>query len=234
MWRRSTAAGQSLDATGLRLYFKVTRVTGAITVGLVLLLIALVVTLSGSPLVVAQTNGTLAAKSLAEGTSGVHACQSGELLPAGTSAIRLTLVAAVGPQVSVSVLSGNQILTSGVTGSGWTSGAVTIPVKPLPHAVSNVRICFGLGPTAEAVDLVGSSTSNTVAARGSTGVSLHGRFTVEYMKPGSSSWWSSARTVARHLGLGRAPSGSWVALLLSVLMGTAVATAVWLLVKDLG
>lgn len=206
---------------------------GAIVVGLVLLAIALAVTLSGRPLVAVQTNGVLAAEPLAEGTSNSRACQNGELLPAGTSEIRLTLVAAVGPQVSVSVFSGRRLLTSGVTGSGWTSGAVTVPVKPFPHPISNVRICFRLGPAAELVQLLGSPTRRVVAATTSTGVPLRGRFTVEYMKPGLHTWWAAPRRVARRLGLGRAPSGSWITLLLLALMGIAIVTALRTLVEDL-
>ncbi|HEY5286220.1 MAG TPA: hypothetical protein VIJ50_03850 [Solirubrobacteraceae bacterium] len=207
--------------------------TGAIVLGLLVLVAALLLTLSGSPLIVAQTNGVPATSLLAEGTSGARACQSRELLPAGTSAIRLTLVAAVGPRVSVTVLSGTRTLTSGVTRSGWTSGAVTVPVKPFQHAVSNVTICLELGPAAEAVALSGERTSRAAAARLSTGVPLSGRFTVEYMKPGYNSWWGLESRIATRIGFGRAPSGSWVALLLLLLMGISVATAIWLLVEDL-
>jgi hypothetical protein len=233
MWRRPSADKESLDAAGSHLAFKVTRVTGAIALGLLVLAVALVVTLSGSPLFVAQTNGVLTTEPIGSGQSGARACQSGELLPAGTSAIRLTFTAAVGPRVSVSALSGNRVVANGTTGSGWTSGAVTVAVKPLPRPVSNVTICFRLGPAAEAVELDGSQTGPSVAARETSGAPLPGRFTVEYMKPGSNTWWGLARKVARRFGLGRAPSGSWIALLLLVLMGTSVATAVWLLMEDL-
>jgi hypothetical protein len=213
---------------------RLTRTTGALVVGLALLAIALVVTLSGSPLVVTHTNATPANEPILEAGSGSNACQAGEVLPAGITAVRLTLVAAVGPRVSVRVLSGAHVLTSGVTTSGWTSGAVTVPVKALPHAVGPVRICFALGPSAETVQLGGLRTSAATAARSFSGAPLAGRFTVEYMRAGSSSWWSLAKTVARHMGLGRAPSGTWIALLVLLLMGTAVVTASWLIVKELG
>ena len=137
--------------------------------GLALLAIALVLTLSGSPLVVTHTNATPASEPILEAGSGSKACQSGEVLPAGTTAIRLTLVAAVGPRVSLSVLSGTRVLTSGVTASGWTSGAATVPVKALPRAVAPARSALGLGPSAETVQLGGSRTNATTAARGSLG-----------------------------------------------------------------
>lgn len=213
---------------------RLTRTTGALVAGLALLAIALVLTLSGSPLVVTHTNATPASEPILEAGSGSNACQAGEALPGGTTAIRLTLVAAVGPRVSLSVFSGARVLTSGITAGGWTSGAVTVPVKALPHAAAPVRICFKLGPSAETVQLGGSRTSATTAARSLSGVPLPGRFTVEYMRRGDSSWWSLAKTMAIHMGLGRAPSGTWVALLVLLLMGTTVATASWLIVKELG
>jgi hypothetical protein len=212
---------------------RLTRTTGALVTGLALLAIALVITLSGSPLVVTHTNAIPANEPILEAGSASNACQAGEALPAGTTAIRLTLVAATGPRVSLDVLSGGRVLASGVTAGGWTSGAVTVPVKALSHSVAPVRICFKLGPSAETVQLGGSRTSATTAARNLSGAPLPGRFTVEYMRRGDSSWWSLAKTAARHMGLGRAPSGTWVALLVALLMGTVLATASWLIVKEL-
>ena len=213
---------------------RLTRTTGALVSGLALLAIALVITLSGSPLVVTHTNATPASEPILEAGSYSNACQAGEVLPAGITAIRLTLVAAAGPRVSLSVFSAGRLLTGGVTGSGWTSGAVTVPVKALSHASAPVRICFKLGSSAETVQLGGMRTSAVTAARNFSGAPLPGRFTVEYMRAGSSSWWSLLKTSARHMGLGRAPSGSWVALLVLLLMGTVLATASWLIVKELG
>jgi hypothetical protein len=120
-----------------------------------------------------------------------------------------------------------------VHGSGWTSGAVTVPVKPLAHAVSGAQICFKLGRSVETVQLGGSPTNAALAARDLNGKALPGRFTVEYMRSGNGSWWSAAETTARHLGLGRAPSGTWVALLLLISMGAVLAIASWLVLKEL-
>jgi hypothetical protein len=210
-----------------------TRVGVALGAGLALLVIALVVTLSGSPQVLANANATPSDEPILEAKSGAGACQDGELVPAGISGIRLTLVADAGPRVSVSALSGTHVLTSGTAGSGWTSGAVTVPVKVLAQPVAGARICFKLGPSVETVQLGGSRTSAAVAATNLHGRPLPGRFTVEYIRSASRSWWSTAETVARHIGLGRAPSGSWVALLLLAGMGAVLATASWLLLREL-
>jgi hypothetical protein len=204
----------------------------ALAVGLVLLAIAIARTLSGSPVVVLRANPTLANGVLASTATGAQACQTEALLPGGTSAIRLTLTAEVGPRVSVQALSGARLLTSGVVGDGWTGGAVTIPVKSVTRTTHGVRICFKLQPGPEAVGFVGSATSTAVAARSGEGQPLPGRIKIEYLQRGKSSWWSSAPEVARRLGLGHAPSGTWIALLLVVSMGALLAGASWIVLKE--
>jgi hypothetical protein len=209
------------------------RVGLTLAVALALIAAALGVTLSGSPLVVAGESSTRARESLAETYGAAGACQAGEVLPAGTSAIRLTLSSVTGPRVKVSALSGARVLTSGAVGSGWTSGAVTVPVGPVARTASNVRICFSLGPTVEQVAIMGSPTSPAVAARGSEGAPLPGRIRIEYLRAGHSSWWSLASSVARRMGLGRAPAGTWIVLPLLALMGAVVLTASWLILREL-
>jgi hypothetical protein len=112
---------------------------------------------------------------------------------------------------------------------------MTLPTKSLPPSLAPIRILFQPGPSADTIPLGGSPTNALKAARSNlSGAPLPGRFTVEYMRRGDSSWWSLAKTAARHMGLGRAPSGTWVALLVLLLMGTVLATASWLIVKELG
>jgi hypothetical protein len=210
-----------------------TPATVALAVGLALMAIALAIVLSGSALVVAHANNSPADQPILRATGHTGACQEGEVLPADISAIRLILVAVVGPSVSITLASGGRQLAVGVTASGWTSGAVTVPVKAPPRAVPGARICFKLGQSAEGVEVGGSHTSAALAARTLGGKVLPGRFTVEYMRPGKGSWWSSAQTLARRIGLGHAPAGTWLALLLVASMGTVLATASWLLMREL-
>ncbi len=204
----------------------------ALVAGFALLAIALVLTLSGSPLVVVRTNGVPADEPILEARTSA-ACQTHEFVPAETSAIRLTFVAAAGPRVSVNVLSGRHSVASGVTGSGWTSGAVTVSVRPLAHPLFGATLCFKFAHSAETVQMGGESASALTAARGLSGQALPGRFTVEYMRPGPTSWWSLATTVAHHFGLGRAPSGTWVAWLVLLVMVSAVALASYLVLREL-
>jgi hypothetical protein len=181
---------------------------------------------------VARTNGVLEKGKLAETYSAARACQSGEVLPAGTSAIRLALESGLGPRLSVAVLSGGRTLTRGAVGSGWISSTVTVPVRPVSRAVSNVRVCFSFGRTGERVALIGSPSSSTVAVKDNEGHALPGRIEIEYLRPGSDSWWSLAHAVARRMGLGRAPSGGWIVLTLLAFMGTVVAISSWLVLRE--
>jgi 4-amino-4-deoxy-L-arabinose transferase-like glycosyltransferase len=206
----------------------------ALVAGLVLLVLAIGVTLSGSPMVVVHTNSITDGPSIAEAATDAGACQGGEVLPGGVSMIRLTLRSITGPRVSLTALSGTHVLTSGVVGSGWIGGSVAIPVKPVARTTSPVQICFRLGPTKEVVGIMGAPTSPAVAARSREGKALPGRIRIEYLRADERSWWSVALVVARRIGLGRAASGSWIVLLLIALMAMVVAGASWLALKELG
>jgi hypothetical protein len=209
------------------------RIAAALAVGLTLVAVALGVTLSRSPLVVSRANPTLANGVIANTYDAAQACQGGEIVPAGTSAIRLTLTSDIGPRLGLRVLSGARVATAGVVGNGWTGGSVTVPVRPLAHTLTNARICFELGPGTDRVGIVGISTRPGVAARSKGGEALPGRFKIEYMRTGPNTWWSLAKAVARHMGLGHAPSGTWIAPFLFALMGAVIATASWLTVREL-
>jgi hypothetical protein len=220
MWGRVRA----LDLSPLRV---------ALAVALGLLAVVLVLVLSGSPTELARANGAPAEEPITQLGAGAGACQDSETLPAGTNAIRLTLVAILGPHVDVAVSSGGRRIAAGSVGSGWTAGSVTVPIATLAHPVRDARVCFTLGRSVEKVEVGGAARGAGSAARTLTGGALPGRFTVEYMRPATSSWWGSAKTVARRLGVGHAPAGTWLAGLLLLAMAAVVAGASWLLLREL-
>jgi hypothetical protein len=210
-----------------------TRVGVALAAGLALLAIAIGATLTRSPTTVAWTDSTPLRGPLAQTTHSELACQGGELLPRGTSAVRLSLFAIYGPRLTVRVLSGKRVLTSGVRDAGWTGEIVTVPVQPVRHRAAHVKLCFALGRTDEAISMVGAPASPTTAATAADGQRLPGRMRIEYMAPGPRSWWSLASWVARRMGLGRAAAGTWVVLLVMAAMTAVVAGASWLTVREL-
>lgn len=210
------------------------RVGLALSAGLTLIAVAVAVTLTGSPMSVEATNGIPAEDRLALSYDRpAIACQSGETLPAGTTAVRLTLKAVAGPRVRLRALAGRRLLTHGMAASGWTGAAVTVPVATVTRTASHVRICFMVDAAPEDLILVGEHTPAAVAALGGGERPLPGRLRIEYLRPRAASWWSYAPTVARRMGLGRAWSGTWIALAVIVLIGALVAGACWLAVREL-
>lgn len=224
-------------------------VTVALIVGLALLAVIGAVTLTRSPPRVVRVGvpgGDAHSALLTDEAIDFAACQPNEVLPADVSAIRLSLWAFYGANVHVRVYSGPQLLTEGSRGADWTSDSVTVPVRPVDHSTSGVELCFGVGPSSQPILVLGSgaprqeaasialgSDSPTPAAAASERELLPGRMGVEYLAAGTGSWWSRILTVARHMGLGRAYSGTWIALLLAALMVAVGALAIRLTLREL-
>ena len=210
-----------------------TRLKVLVGTGLLAGVAAIALTLSGSPIAVARVNTT--EDTVVEVVrQRLSACQANEALPRGTSAIRLRTFAFLGPRVTVQVLAHGRVIARGERESGWTGGVVTVPVNRLATARTGVETCFTLFPNGdETIELVGEPTTGPLAARSQEGP-LPGRIRVEYLRPGSSSWWSLAPEVARRMGLGHAPAGTWSVLLVIALMGSLVALCSRLILRELG
>lgn len=188
--------------------------------GLVIGVAAIGTTLSQAPSTVARVNMD-AHTTFTAVTDRTEACQANEVLPQGTSAIRLRMYAFLGPRVTVAISSDGRVIARGERGSGWTGDAVTVPVNPLAIERSGLVLCFALFLNGdESVDLSGEETAE-LAAQVASGP-LPGRVRVEDLKPGRSTWWSLGPQVARRMGLGHAPSGTWTVLLVIALMGGVV------------
>jgi hypothetical protein len=218
-----------------------------VTLAVGILLIAGVgaVTLTRSPVRVLRASGARDDTELGVTIGDTVICQPDEVLPAGVSAIRLPLIAFYGAHVSVIAFHGTQVLTEGTRGPDWTGVSVTVPVETVADTTSDVRVCFAVGPNSEPLIIPGYLTSPaktavvlrsqtlTAAAGGSSGVRLRGGVAIEYLASGRRSWWARILTVARHMGLGRAYSGTWIALLVAALMAIVGALAIRLTLREL-
>ncbi len=172
-------------------------------------------------------------------------CQNDEVLPAGVSAIRLSTWVFFGARVHVIVYSGSHIVTQGRKGPDWTGTSVTVPVAPVDHATPNTRVCLAIGPNSERVAIRGNYTPARQSAMifkhgGPTPkrnpkneLGIGGRMTIEYLASGRRTWWSRILEVARHMGLGRPFSGTWIALLIAALTAAAALLAVGLTTREL-
>ncbi len=179
-------------------------------------------------------------------TESPTVCQAGEVVPAGVSAIRVSIWGFFGARVHLTAHQGSRLLTQGRRGANWTSDSVTIPVAPLRHQVSGATVCVAIGPNSEPLTLLGNQTPAAKAALiGANGAppsqvtkaagtrALQGRLALEYLAPSRVSWWSRIGTIAQHLGLGRSYSGIWIAPLLAAMMLAVGVLAIRLALREL-
>lgn len=166
-------------------------------------------------------------------------CQGGETLPRGVTGVRVSIWAFFGARIHVQVLQGSQVLTQGTHDGAWTSDSVTVPVTPLAHTVADTRLCFTIAPNSEPLGLLGVQAPHRELAQiyvpeePERPLLAHGRVAIEYIAPGSGSWWSRIGEVAQRMGLGRAVAGTWITLLVAALMAAAAALALRLTLREL-
>jgi hypothetical protein len=193
---------------------------------------AVIAMLGHSPTTVAATNGVPRSTVIGGTEASTGACQTGETLPRGTTALRLGMTVTIGPRVAVRALMGSHLIAYGVRGAGWNGGAVVVPITEVDRTYSNVTICFELSRLTGSISLIGAQTNPALAATDGS-ETLSGRMTIEDMRPGEDSWWSLAGAVIRHMGLGRTPSVPWIALPIAALMASAIALASWVTIREL-
>jgi hypothetical protein len=202
-----------------------------IAVGFALITAALVGILVQAPKKIISTNSITVAPELGLFRPNTTVCQANERLPASTAALRMSLIAYLGPAVFVTVSHGDQIVASGHHDAGWVSGSLTLPLQPAVATPIDAKICLTRDTGALVVGLFGNIVPRARAAT-VNGKSLPGRMRIEYLRQGHRSWLSLARHVARRLGLGHTPSGTWIVLPLSAMMAIAVALGAWLLMRE--
>jgi hypothetical protein len=205
----------------------------ALTLAGSLAVLALVLTLLGAPMSVAGTNGIPDAGEIATTKRNTSACQGGETVPAGTTAVRLTLAAEIGPRVMLTASAAGRTITHGVRGAGWTGAAVTVPVQRVRTSASGVELCFALARPLEMIELFGRHTVGSQALVGPHGQRLPGRLGIEYLRTGSASWLSLIPTVAERVGFGHAWGGTWIAFALAAAMVCAAALVVRVAIREL-
>jgi hypothetical protein len=203
--------------------FKVT-----LAASLVVMIVAVALVLATSPPRVARASGPLAGQSLGVTQNELTLCQAGETLQAGVSAIRVSIVAFIGSNMQVVVLHHGKVVTRGSRNPAWSGSTATISIKPVAHTISNVEVCFAWVPNSELLQIFGTPVTranqngaaiifkNNPRNPGvpvGEGQLLRGRVHIEYLAPGSGSWWTRIGSVATHMGYGHFISGNAVALL---------------------
>ena len=207
------------------------RVAVTISVGLALIGAVLLGVLLQAPDTVIASNHLTVRGEVGPFEPHTKVCQANEPLPASTAAIRMSIIAYLGPAVSVTVSHGGQIISRGQRGTGWIGGSLTLSLKHPIAASTDAEICVTRAPGPLAAGLLGNISPPDRAAT-SNGIPLQGRLRIEYLTRGHQSWLSKAKFVARRLGLGHSPSGTWIVLPLLAMMAIAVALGTWLLIRE--
>jgi hypothetical protein len=204
----------------------------ALAGGLTLLALAIVLVLSHSPLTAAGANSIQAPLYRNGGVpAGESTCQPAGTVPSGTSAIRISLGANVNPKITVKLFSGSRLITQGSRAAGGgLNASATVPVERVPSTVRNGLVCIVLGPSAEAVGI------RAILPQGANKAIYpfqDVKLRTEYLRPGPSTWWSRASSIAHRFGLGRAPSGTWIGFLVIAGMLAVAVIASRLTLKEL-
>jgi hypothetical protein len=166
-------------------------------------------------------------------SAGGSICQNQEILPEDTAALVMTIgsYGKPGPPLRVTVAdeAGRQ-LTRGGLPAGWRQGTVRIPVAHVANSTGNVTVCLhDLGPGGIAVGGDPGDPGYSILVNGH---SFFAHLRIEYMRPGSESWFSLLPAIVHRFSLGKSNLvRHWaaVATLLAVLASIALAVRALLL-----
>jgi hypothetical protein len=165
--------------------------------------------------------------------AGQQLCEPGELIPGDTGALRLQASAGAlpGPEVAFTVSDARGPLSSGVLKPGWRGGTVTIPLTRVRSTAPGTMICL-VNHGARPISL-GGSVPDADFYVVLNGKPLNGRMRIEYMRPGSESWFSLLPTLAHRFSLAKADAvRHWAAVAAIVLMLLAIVVALRTVLKQ--
>jgi hypothetical protein len=208
-------------------------VLATLAVGALLLAGGIAATLSRADQRRMGTNDVVIQALVGTVTGAREICQGDERIPAGTGAVRVSLVPGSEPRPAVAVAVGAPGSTV-ATGRGhrWDGDSAIVALHP-PVAREVAGRVGGGGPPPTAngeVGLFGAAAGSAVSAT-DDGQPLGARLRFEYLQSGVRSWWSFAPELVDRIGRAHAWSGSSVALLAGVLSLTSILLAAWLLVR---
>jgi hypothetical protein len=153
-------------------------------------------------------------------------CEPGEIIPAGTGALRLRgkPQGGRGPALSSTVTGPAGQVTNGSRGGGWQPGLVSIPLRRVVQDTVTATVCLtDIGPVGASF---GGSVPDGSFIVDIDGHPLAGRLRIDYMRPGRESWLSLLPELQRRVAIGKGDLvRHWAFYGFLVLMLAAVALA---------
>jgi hypothetical protein len=197
-----------------------TRIGAVVAVAVVVVAAGLAVALADSKPRQSGSNYVPEAGPVATVRGNGTRCQPGQTIPADTGALRL-LVGTYGrpvPGLRATVKRGGRTISSG-TFAGGPEGHVSIPMQRVARRVDGATVCIGvMAPPGTRTVLYGGS----------------GLVRLEWLRPGSESWFGISGTVAHRFGLGRGFfGGAWVLALVAMLLAGTWVVALRLTLGEL-
>jgi predicted membrane protein DUF2142 len=183
---------------------------------------AIVLSLSRTAVHRTGTNGVWTAGEArpAVAAPGQWLCQRGELLPAGSAAIRLA-VASAEPRIALVLRRGGRVLARVPAVLVPRAGAIA-HVPPPGRDLAGVEVCAR--SRVQPVVVPRGATPPGAGALRVGGRTLAGSMRIDELEGRTSSWWDQIPTVARRLGLGHGEwGGGWIPWALVALLGVSLA-----------
>jgi len=148
-------------------------------------------------------------------------CERHQLIPGDTGALNLAIgtYGRPTPRVDVAVRgSDGAPITRGALPAGRREGRVLVPVTPVPDTVEDATVCISAAPGGRTV--------------------LYGRgrhVRLAWMRPGTESRLEMLPTIAHRFALTKLnPFGSWLLLVLALVLAVTWAIALRLVVREVG
>lgn len=152
--------------------------------------------------------------------SGRH-CQTGQVVPGDTGAVRILLgtFERPSPAIAISVDAGGREISSGRLKAGQPDGYVTVGIDTVDRLHADATVCVEL---------------DTQPGRRTVLYGSGDQMRLEWLRPGKESWLELLPTVAHRFGLAKPfVSGSWALALAGVLLLVAWGIALRLTLREL-
>jgi hypothetical protein len=182
---------------------------------------------------IASTNRVPAEQAIADFRRRATVCQGQEAIPRSTQALRISVAAYLGPEISLTVAREGEVIARARRGSGWIGAWLTFPLPRALKASADATICLHRDNRPLSAHLLGSERGWPPATM-TPGSPPAGRMRVEYLSAGRQTWLARTGHVAERLGLVHIPSTGLLAVALLALMALAAALAARLLLRAAG